>query len=267
MTIERNYDPGVWTADPGAAGPRQRIMAQGLADVRGTLRNGEQLLLTLVIPLALLVGLTLFDVVPTAAGQSTINVVAPSVIALAVMSTAFTSLAIATGFDRRSGALKLLGTTPLTRSELVSARALSVVLIEVVQLVLITAVALLLGWSPAGSAIAALALVVLGTAAFAAWGVALAGLLRAEATLAVANGIYLILLLAGGVVVPQSVYPAPLAAVVSLLPSGALAGGLRQALESTAVNPGVSWPVAAMAVLAVWAVVGYVVAARTFKWE
>lgn len=262
MTISRSYADGTWAPAAAPATARQRVAAQAAADVRATLRNGEQLLLTLVIPLALLVGLTLFDVVPTAAGQSNIDVVAPSVIALAVMSTAFTSLAIATGFDRRSGALKLLGTTPLTRVELVTARALSVVVIELVQLLLIAAVAVALGWRPSGSPIAAVVLVVLGTAAFATWGVALAGLLRAEATLAVANGIYLILLLAGGVVVPQSVYPAPLAAVVSLLPSGALAGGLRSALEV-----GGGWPVAAMAVLTAWAVAGYLVAARTFRWE
>lgn len=262
MTIQREYPAGTWAPAPGAASQARRIRAQALADVRTTLRNGEQLLLTLVIPLLLLVGLTLFDAVPTDPGQSAIDVVAPSIIALAVMSTAFTSLAIATGFDRRSGALKLLGTTPLTRGQLVVARALSVLVIEVAQIVLIAIVAGFLGWRPSGNPLAALILVILGTLAFAAWGVTLAGLLRAEATLAVANGIYLLLMLGGGVVIPQSSYPPALGVVVSLLPSGALAGGLREAMSL-----GGGWPLAAMAVLIVWSAVGYATAARTFRWE
>ena len=263
--IARDYAEGTWRPSPGAAPAAARVRAQALADVRATLRNGEQLLLTLVIPLLLLVGLTLFDAVPDTAltaGQSAINVVAPSIIALAVMSTAFTSLAISTGFDRRSGALRLLATTPLTRGQLVLARTIAVLLIEVLQIILIAAVALALGWRPSGEPVAAVLLVLVGTLAFATWGVALAGLLRAEATLAAANAIYLVLLLAGGVAIPQSAYPAPLAAIVSLLPSGALAGGLRQALTS-----GGGWPLAAVAVLAGWAVAGYLLAARTFKWE
>ncbi|MCB0916081.1 MAG: ABC transporter permease [Actinobacteria bacterium] len=262
MTIQRDYPADSWTARPGASNRIARIAAQAQADVRSTLRNGEQLLLTLVIPLALLVGLTLFDVAPTATGESTIDVVAPSIIALAVMSTAFTSLAIATGFDRRSGALKLLGTTPLTRVELVSARALGVLVIEAIQVVLIIGVSVALGWTPAGNPLAALLLVVLGTVAFAACGVALAGVLRAEATLAVANGIYLLLLLGGGVVIPQSSFPAPMAAIVSLLPSGALAGGLREALGAAG-----GWPWLAAVVLIVWAGAGFAVAARTFRWD
>ncbi len=262
MTIQRDYPDGTWTARPGAANRATRIMSQATADVRSTLRNGEQLLLTLAIPLALLVGLTLFDVVPTEDGANTIDVVTPSIIALAVMSTAFTSLAIATGFDRRSGTLKLLGTTPLSRGELVAARALGVLAIEVLQILLIAAVALGLGWSPAGNLLAAVILVALGTIAFAALGVALAGVLRAEATLAVANGIYLLLLLGGGVVIPQSSFPAPLAVVVSLLPSGALAGGLREVLAA-----GGGWPWLAGAVLIGWAVAGFALVSRTFRWD
>jgi ABC-2 type transport system permease protein len=262
MTIQREYPAGTFVPQPAAAARGRRIAAQAASDFRSTLRNGEQLLLTLAIPLVLLVGLTLFDVVAVDPGQDAIEVVAPSIIALAVMSTAFTSLAIATGFDRRSGALKLLGTTPLTRGELVSARALSVLAIEVLQIVLIAIVSLVLGWSPSGNLLAALLLVIVGTVAFASWGVALAGVLRAEATLAVANGIYLLLLLGGGVVIPQSSYPPVLGVMVSLLPSGALAGGLREALSA-----GGGWPWAAMAVLTAWAAAGYLTAARTFRWD
>lgn len=262
MTIQRQYPVGTWTPSPGAASPARRIRGQAFSDVRSTLRNGEQLLLTMVIPLVLLVGLSLFDVVPTEPGQSAIEVVTPSIIALAVMSTAFTSLAIATGFDRRSGALKLLGTTPLTRGQLVTARACGVLAIETVQIVLIVIVAVALGWRPTGNPAAAVVLVILGTLAFATWGVSLAGVLRAEATLAVANGVYLLLMLGGGVVIPQSSFPPAMATFVSLLPSGALAGGLREAL-----SVGGGWPVVAMAVLIGWGAAGYLVAARTFRWD
>lgn len=263
MSINRAYPAGTFTPRPGAAKRPRRILAQAGFDLRSTLRNGEQLLLTLIIPLALLLALSLFD--PFGAGSessSGVDQATPGIIALAVMSTAFTSLAIATGFDRRSGALKLLGTTPLTRAELIWARAFSVAAIEVLQIVLIVAIALALGWSPAGNPAAAVLLVVLGTLAFAAWGAFVAGVLRAEATLAVANGIFVLLMLGGGVVVPASSLPSVWATVVGYLPSGALAGGLRDVLIA-----GQSLPLMPCIVLAVWAVVGFVLAARTFKWE
>ncbi len=261
MTINTEYPPAAFTPQPGAANTSSRVRAQALADVRSTLRNGEQLLLTLVIPLGLLVALTWFDFGGTA-GNSSIETVAPGVIALAVMSTAFTSLAIATGFDRRSGALRLLGTTPLSRGNLLLARALSVAVIEIIQIALILATAAALGWRPEGSPLPAVVLVILGTAAFAAWAFVLAGALRAEATLAVANGIYLVLMLAGGVVIPASSLPSGWATVVNLLPSGALASGLRDVFD-----PGATMPWAAAAVLVVWAGVGFVVASRTFRWD
>ena len=186
----------------------------------------------------------------------------PGIIALAVMSTAFTALAIATGFDRRSGVLKLLGATPLQRSGLVASRVLSVLAMVAVQLLVLVPVALVLGWSPAGSPLAAGVLVLAGVAAFGTLAVALAGLLRAEATLAAANGIYLLLLLAGGVVIPLSVLPGPLAVVASALPSGALGEGLRAVLLD-----GAGLPVGPLLVLLVWACVGALVASRTFRWE
>ncbi len=263
MSINRTYPSGTFTPRPGSAKRPRRILAQAGFDLRSTLRNGEQLLLTLIIPLALLVALSLFD--PFGKGSSAtsgVDSATPGIIALAVMSTAFTSLAIATGFDRRSGALKLLATTPLTRAELIWARACAVAAVEVLQIALIVGVALLLGWSPVGSPLAAALLVVLGTLAFAAWGAFVAGVLRAEATLAVANGIFVLLMLGGGVVVPATSLPAAWGTLVGYLPSGALAGGLRDVLIA-----GQSLPVTPCIVLAVWAVVGFVLAARTFKWE
>jgi ABC-2 type transport system permease protein len=244
--------------------PRSRaVLAQAGFDLRLQLRNGEQILLTLLIPIVLLLGLSSTSLVSI--GDTTaprIDVVMPGIIALAVMSTAFTSLAIATGFDRRYGVLKLLGATPLQRSGLVASRILGVLAMVGVQLVVLVPVALLLGWSPVGSLAAAAVLVLAGAAAFATLAVAMAGLLRAEATLAAANGVYLLLLLGGGVVIPLSVLPGPLAALASVLPSGALGEGLRAVLLD-----GAGLPVGPLLVLAAWAAGGALLAARTFRWE
>ena len=246
---------------PGAA-PRGRILVtQALAEVRMTLRNGEQLLLTLVIPVVLLVVLSKLP--PDVVGHDpAIDAVTPGVLALAVISTAFTGQAIATGFERRYGVLRLLGSTPLGRSGLLVAKTAAVLVVEAVQVVLLALVAHLLGWQPVGSWAYAAVLLVLGTAAFSALGLLLAGTLRAEATLAVANGIYLLLLALGGVVIPADRLPGPLSAVVSLLPSAALGQGLRDVLLH-----GLGFPVAAAAVLVVWAAVAGVLTARTFRWS
>lgn len=244
--------------------PRASIIArQAGFDLRLLLRNGEQILLTILIPVVLLIGLgrtSLVSVGDTTAPR--IDVVVPGIIALAVMSTSFASLAITTGFDRRSGVLKFLGATPLQRSGLVWSRVLAVLGMVVVQLLVLVPLGLALGWRPAGSPLAAAALVLAGTAAFGTSAVALAGVLRAEATLAAANGIYLLLLLAGGVVIPLSVFPAPLSVLAGLLPSGALGEGLRAVLVQGAAMP---WP--QLGVLIVWTLVGGFVASRTFRWE
>lgn len=246
-----------------AAPSRAGIVArQALFDLRLLLRNGEQILLTILIPVVLLIGLgrtSLVSIGDTSAAR--IDVVVPGILALAIMSTAFTSLAITTGFDRRSGVLKFLGATPLMRSGLVWSRVLAVLAMVAVQLLVLLPLAFLLGWQPAGSILAALALAALGCTAFATLAVALAGALRAEATLAAANGIYLLLLLGGGVVIPLSVLPDPIAAVAGGLPSGALGEGMRQILLDGAL------PWWAFLVLAVWTLVGALLAQRTFRWE
>ncbi len=253
--------PGGLAPAPGAASRGRILLAQTRAEVRMTLRNGEQLLLTLVIPLLVLVALAKLpaDVV---GHDPAIDAVAPGVLALAVLSTAFTGQAIATGFERRYGVLRLLGSTPLGRTGLLVAKTAAVLVVEVVQVLLIAAVAFALGWHPVGSWAYAVVLLVLGTAAFSALGLLLAGTLRAEATLAVANGLYLLMLALGGVVIPADRLPGPLAAVVPLLPSAALGQGLRDVLLH-----GLGFPVAAAGVLLVWGVVAGVATARTFRWS
>lgn len=151
-------------------------------------------------------------------------------LALAIMSTAFTGQAIATGFERRYGVLKRLGATPLSRSGLMLAKTLAVLAVEVLQVAVIVAVALALGWRPEGSLAAAALLILLGTAAFSGLGLLMAGLLRAEATLAAANLVYLLLLAAGGVIFPLAKFPARVRPVLELLPISALTGGLRAVL-------------------------------------
>lgn len=239
------------------------VSRQALFDLKLLLRNGEQFVLTIAIPIFLLVGLSRTSLVSLGDEQANrIDVVVPGIITLAILSTAFTALAISTGFDRRSGVLKFLGATPLQRSGLVASKALTTVLVVTLQLLILLPLALLLGWSPTGAPLAAILLAVLGIVAFASWAVALAGLLRAEATLAAANAIFVVLLMGGGVVIPLSVFPAPLATIAGLLPSGALGEGLRQVLAD-----GQPLPWAAVAVLAAWAVSGLAVASKTFKWE
>jgi ABC-2 type transport system permease protein len=253
--------PGALAPRPGAA-PRTRIVAaQTRAEVLTALRNGEQLLLTLVIPVLVLVGLSRAPA-DLVGGSPVIDVVTPGVLGLAVLSTAFTGLAIGTGFERRYGVLRLLGATPLGRGGLLSAKTLGVLLVETVQVLLLSGVALALGWQPASSWPLALPVLVLGTATFAALGLLLAGVLRAEATLAVANGLYLLLLAGGGLVLPADRLPDPLAQAVGLLPTAALGDALRGVLLT-----GTGVPLGAVAVLMAWGAAGALLAVRTFRWD
>jgi ABC-2 type transport system permease protein len=252
------------TTVTGAAPWWSRVLAQGRWDALVLLRNGEQLLLSLVLPALVLLALSAgalvtLDVPP---GHSRVDVVTPGVLALAVMSTAFTGQAISTGFDRRAGVLRLLGTTPLGRDGLLAGRVLAVLVVQAVQVVVLGGTALALGWQPAVSGLpAALLAVVAGTAAFTSLGLLLAGTLRAEAVLAVANLVWVLLLAGGGVVVPASYLPGPLAALAPWLPSGALGDALRAALLDGRVD------LAALAVLAGWTALAAGAATRWFRWD
>jgi ABC-2 type transport system permease protein len=252
---------GTFTPRPGAAPLGRMVAAQAAFELRLLLRNGEQLLLTLVIPVLVLVGLTAVPVVDLGDGPA-VDTLVPGVLALSVMSTAFTSLAISTGFERRYGVLKRLAVSPLPRGGLLAAKAVSVLAVELVQVLLIGGLGLALGWRPQGAPGAALVLVLAGTAAFAALALLMAGTLPAEATLAAANLIYVLLLLGGAVVLPLDRYPEPLHALIGATPAGALAEGLRAVLER-----GEPLPWAAVAVLLAWAVACGAAAARWFRWE
>ncbi len=241
------------------------LTAQTGAEVYMTLRRGETLLLTLGIPVVFLLFFSKVSVVSTPTATPA-NFFVPGILALAVMSTAMVSLGIATGFERGYGVLKRLGATPLGRPRLLGAKILTIVAVELLQAAVLLPVGLALGWDPGGGGSVAVAgaigAVLLGSAAFAGIGLFMAGTLRAEVNLAAANGLYLILLLLGGMIVPISKLPAGLADFAKLLPAEALSAALHATLGAGAAVPAESW-----AVLAVWAVAAPVAAALTFRWE
>ncbi len=253
------FPAGTFTPRPGPGARSRMLAAQAGLELRLALRNGEQVLLTLVIPAVLLVGLTLLDVV--ALPEPRVAAVTPSVLALAVLSTAFTSQAIMLGFDRRYGVVRRLAATALPRWLLVAGRLVAVLATVAVQVVVLGGIAAALGWRPPLTGLVwALPLVLLGCAAFGALGLLLGGTLRAEVVLAVANAVWFVLLLAGGILVPVDRLPTPVAAAAELLPSAALAEGLRATL-TTGAPPAVG----PMLVLLLWAAAATAVAVRTVR--
>jgi ABC-2 type transport system permease protein len=225
-------------------------------------RRGETLLLTLAIPLGLLVFFSLVDVLPLPAGiEDPVDFLAPGVLALAILSTGMVQTAIGVAFERQYGVLKRLGVTPLGRPRLLAAKLVGILVVELVQVVVIGAAALALGWDPSPAAGAVLGAVALGTAAFGGLGLLMAGRLRGELTLAVANGLYLALLLLGGMVFPLGELPGVLRSIAELLPAAALSDVLGAAAVGE-VADGRWW-----LTLAAWAVAAPVAAALTFRWE
>jgi ABC-2 type transport system permease protein len=239
------------------------LSAQTAAELRMTARRGDSVLLNLAIPVGLLVFFSLVDVLPKPAGvRHPVQFLTPGVLALAVMSTAMVSLGIATGFERQYGVLKRLGSTPLGRGRLLAAKVVSVAVVELVQVAVIAVVGLALGWDPGGPVAPAVPAVLLATAAFSGLGLLMAGSLKAEVTLAAANGLYLLLLLLGGMVIPLSKLPVGLRDVARALPAGALSDALNGALSTGGSVPGRAW-----LVLGIWAVAAPVLAAWRFRWE
>lgn len=249
---------------PGSATAAAMVGRQSAMELRLLVRNGEQLLLTVAIPLLLLVVGTRADAVVDLGPGRTIDVITPGVLGLAVLSTSFTSVAITTGFERRYGVLKRLGASPLPRWGLLAGKVLAVLVVELVQLALLAVVALGLGWRPAGGLAAVgstLLVVLLATAAFGALGLLIAGTLRAEATLALANLAYVVLLVGGGLFLPRDRHPETVQPLIGALPSGALGEALRETVTGAAP------PLSAVAVLLTWAGIAGGLTVRTFRWE
>jgi ABC-2 type transport system permease protein len=237
------------------------IRAQTRIEMLLTVRRGESLLVTLVIPLGILVFFSKVDAVTTSY-EEPVDFLLPGVLALAVMSSAMVSLGIATGYERRYGVLKRLGSTPLSRAGLLSAKTLNVLALEVLQAVVIVLTGFALGWDATGGLVAAVVLLLVGTVAFAGIGMLLAGTLRAEANLAVANGLFLVLLFLGGMAYPLAKLPDALETVAKALPAAALSETVRAVL-----TPGKAFPTGELVVLLIWAVAAPLAAARWFRWE
>ncbi len=251
------------TMGPKPAPVLQRIAAQTVFEARMILRNGEQLMITVFLPVILLIGLVKTDVISLDTGAiSRVDFVTPGVLALAVMTTAFTSQAIATAFDRRNGVLRLLATTPLGRSGLLISKILGVLAVEVVQVLILGSVAVGMGWHPpiVGLPLAIL-VALLGTAAFTSLALLMAGTLRAEGVIALANILLIGLIIAGGVLVPAEQLPGPLAHVATFLPSGALGEAMRAALNDATI------PLVSVVVLVLWTGALGWGASKLFRWQ
>lgn len=252
---------GQFAPVPGAASRSRMLSAQTAMEFRLQLRNGEQVGLTLLIPLLL----EFFFNLPLLYSLGTprrVDFVVPSIITLAVMSAAFTGLAIGTGFERKYAVLKRLGATALPRSVLLGGKTLAVLLLEIVQVAVVCGLGLVLAWHPHGDPLVALLLIALGTAAFGGLGLLVAGTLRAEMTLAAANLIWLILLFAGGIAIPLTKYPHAARDVLQYLPSAALSDGLHGVFQHDG-----GFPARPVLTLLVWAAVALPAAARWFRWE
>jgi ABC-2 type transport system permease protein len=238
------------------------LWAQTRIETFMTLRRGETLLVTVGIPVVFVIFFSSVHVLPTG-NESAVSFVVPGVLSLAVMSTAMVSLGIATGFERGYGVLKRLGTTPLRRDRLIAAKILTITAVEFLQAAVLVPVGLGLGWRPTGVEVGqAVALALLASVAFGGLGLLLAGTLRPEVNLAVTNGLYLVFLLIGGMLIPIAKLPSGLAALARGLPPGALSTGLHAAL-----GVGTSVPWWCWVVLGVWAIVSPTAAALTFRWE
>jgi ABC-2 type transport system permease protein len=218
------------------------------------------LLLTMIIPIALLI---IFAKAPISdVPKPRIDFVMPGILGLAVMSTAFTGQAIGTGFERRYGVLRRLSTTPLSRSGLLGAKTAAVLLVEALQVALLCAIGAALGWDPHGNVGDVAGVLVIGTACFSALGLLMAGSLRAEATLAGANLLYLVQLGLGGVAFPLSDFSSGQRHLVELLPLGAVSDALHHV-----VNRGLGVPLHDWLTVAVWTLAGATAATRWFKWD
>ncbi|MFE9576592.1 ABC transporter permease [Nocardia sp. NPDC006044] len=258
LTANR-FTPGTFAPDPRPSSRAAMMLAQTRLELILLLRNGEQLLLTMFIPITLLVGLTLLPFGDL--GDDRVDKIVPAVMMVAVMSTAFTGQAIAVGFDRRYGALKRLGATPLPRWGIIAGKSAAVLIVVVLQAILLGAIGFALGWrpEPAGLALGAL-VIALGTATFAAMGLLLGGTLKAEIVLALANILWFVMLGIASIVFASDDLPTAVNVLARLVPSGALAVTLEDAMRSS-----VDW--FGIAVLAGWGVVSGLFAARYFRFE
>ncbi|MET9200962.1 ABC transporter permease [Gordonia sp. NPDC003585] len=257
------FPAGTFTPRPQPARIAAMIAAQSQLELKLLLRNGEQLLLTMFIPITLLVGLCLLPV-DTGLGDgpaARADVFVPAILTVAVMSTAFTGQAIAVGFDRRYGALKRLGATPIPRWGIIVGKSVAVLLVVIIQSIVLGLIGAAFGWRPAvlGLLLGA-AVIAIGTACFAALGLLLGGTLKAEVVLALANLLWFAMVGTGSLVVLDSRVPDAVWWVARCTPSGALTEALERASHATV-------DVFGICVLLVWTAVAGALAVRWFRFE
>lgn len=239
----------------------RRIISQGRYEAATMLRNGEQLVLMVVMPLLGLLALVATPLLD-GMGHSRVALATPGILALCALSTAFTGQGIATGFDRRYGVLRFLSTTPLGKGGLIAGKVIAVLVVLGLQVVLISTVAAFMGWRPPFTGILlGIPLLVLGAAAFTALGLLIAGTVRPEATLAITNLGWILLASVGGIVLPAGKFSSSLEGLVQWLPSGALGNLMRAALIESRLD---MW---GLIILLAWAVVAAIAALKWFKWN
>ena len=238
-------------------------LAQTQAELRLTARRGENVLVTIIVPAVVLLFFASTGILPTLPGRA-VDFLLPGSMALAVIATSLVNLGIATAYERQYGVLKRLGGSPLGAGGLLIAKIGAVVVVELAQLALLTVIAvLLLGWGPAPtwSPLGLVGVAALGTFTFAGLGLLLAGAMRAEATLAFANALFIAAVLFGGVILPLDHLPDAIAAIAGLLPAGALSEAFRAAFGA---DVDVARP---LAVLLGWGIGGVALAVHSFRWE
>lgn len=242
------------------------MLAQARIELLLTVRRPESLLVTVGVPLGVLVFFSKADTVASDLARrgyhDPVDFLVPGVLALAVISTAMVSLGIATGYERRYAVLKRLGSTPLSRGGLLAAKTLNVLVIELIQAVVIIGTGAALGWSVSARLLPAIAVLLVGTVAFAGIGMLMAGTLRAEANLALSNGLFLVLMAFGGVFYSLDRLPSGLEMIARALPAAALSESVREI-----VRAGGAFPTGSVVVLTLWAVAMPLLAARFFRWE
>ncbi len=240
----------------------QQIIAQTKVELLLTLRRGESVLITLVVPVLLLIFFASLNIIQSATGKA-VDFLLPGILALAVIAAGMVSLGIATAYERYYGVLKRLGCSPLSRSGLIIAKVISVLALEIIQVILLIGVAVILyNWRPSGSPILSLLVMAIGTVTFSALGLAMAGALRAEVTLAGANGLFLLFLLLGGGILPLSHLPPTLAAIAEILPAAAFTQTLQATMSAHAPF---AW--SSFIILVAWTLIILLIAMKTFKWE
>lgn len=237
----------------------RRIQALLRIDLRAAARDNEQLLLTIGIPAALLIFFSSVDVLPTGDGEP-VDFLAPGILALAVLSMSFVRLAIGLGFDRGFGAIRRFAATPLKVSEFWLAKLLATIILVVGQCLVLGVIAVVLGWTPTIH-VALVGALALGVIAFVGLAFVISGLTDGLKALALANGLYIVLLLVSGIVFELDQLPSWLESAVKWLPSTALAELFRESLSGSG-GPGWAW-----LTLALWAVVSPLLAVRVFKYS